>query len=483
MLQKLGAVCLGVGSLLITLLLSMPEPAQADVILHAFDWSYATVAQRAVEIAEAGYGAVLVTPPLKSPITGECRWYQRYQPQDFRVISNCDGDKESFVTMVDALAEVGVFTYADVVVNHMANERNASTTFPGQSTLADYANDPGYWEQQRLYGDLGDGLFGSRDFHEPNCISDYDNRREVIRGRICGGGNDPGLPDLRDTVPGENWVLDQRRQYVQALYDLGVRGFRLDAAKHMPNGAIRYFIPDEIANSAQIFAEIITTGGVGDNEYNLFLEPYLRELSANFEAYDFPLLNAIKQAFSFGNPLSDIAQPYGTGNALENQRAVTVVITHDIPYNNGFRYLIMDPIDEDLAYAYIMGRDGGTPMVFDDGTTAEPPFGQTDNGRWQNVWNRDRITRMISFHNQMIGTTMEVLHADECSLLWRREEEGIVAINKCGESQNITVNTEFKFKWYHPYQDILSTNPPIEIDGSSFTFQVPGRSAQMWTAM
>lgn len=482
MLRKLGAFCLGVTSLLLTLLLSTPPPASADVILHAFDWSYATVAERAPDIAAAGYGAVLVTPPLKSPITRRCRWYQRYQPQDFRVISNCDGDKESFVAMIDALTEVGVLTYADVVVNHMANERNASTTFPGASALAEYGDDPDYWEQQRLYGDLDEGLFSPQDFHAPNCIRNYGNRLEVIKGRICGGGNDPGLPDLRDTVPDDNWVLNQRRQYVQALYELGVRGFRLDAAKHMPNGAIRYFIPDDIAKRTQIFAEIITTGGVGDNEYNLFLEPYLRELPAEFDAYDFPLLNAIKQAFSLGQPLSDIAQPYETGNALESQRAVTVVTTHDIPYNDGFRYLIMDPTDEDLAYAYIMGRAGGTPMVFDDGTTAEPPFGQIDNGRWQDVWTCDRIRRMIRFHNQMKGNSMEVLHADQCSLLWRRGEDGIVAINKCGEPHNITVDTQFKFKWFHPYQDVLSSDSPIEISGPEHTFQVPGRSAQMWIA-
>ncbi|MEO0491762.1 MAG: hypothetical protein AAFZ49_19745, partial [Cyanobacteria bacterium J06659_2] len=74
MLRKLGAFCLGVTSLLLTLLLSMTDPASADVILHAFDWSYATVAERAPDIAAAGYGAVLVTPPLKSPITRRCRW-------------------------------------------------------------------------------------------------------------------------------------------------------------------------------------------------------------------------------------------------------------------------------------------------------------------------------------------------------------------------------------------------------------------------
>ncbi|MDV3353821.1 alpha-amylase family protein [Leptothoe sp. LEGE 181152] len=483
MFRKLATFCLTAVTVAVTVLLSANQPAQANVILHAFDWSYATVTERAPAIAAAGYGAVLVTPPLKSPITQECRWYQRYQPQDFRVISNCDGDKESFVAMINALSKVGVLTYADVVVNHMANERNGSTTFPGMDVLDEYAEDPDYWERQRLYGDLDGGLFNSQDFHAPKCIRNYGNRDEVVKGRICGAGDDPGLPDLRDTVSGDNWVLEQRKHYVQTLYDLGVRGFRVDAAKHMPNAAIRYFIPDEIANNTQIFAEIITTGGVGDHEYNLFLEPYLRELPASFAAYDFPLLNAIKQAFSVGRPLSEIAQPYDTGNALENSRAVTVVTTHDIPYNDPFRYLILDPVDEDLAYAYIMGRDGGTPMVFDDGTTAAPPFGQTDGGRWQGVWNRDRMVRMITFHNRMQGISMEVLHADDCTLLWRREEEGIVAINKCEEPRKITVDTQFKFKWFHPYQDSLTEDPPIEITESSFTFEVPARRARMWFAI
>src|SRR5690606_6244891 len=41
-------------------------PARAEVALHAFNWPYATVEARAAEIAERGYRAVLVAPPLRS---------------------------------------------------------------------------------------------------------------------------------------------------------------------------------------------------------------------------------------------------------------------------------------------------------------------------------------------------------------------------------------------------------------------------------
>lgn len=472
--------------------------ARADVILHAFDWSYADIARQADAIAAAGYKAVLMTAPLKSSRTGDCAWWQRYQPQDWRVIDNCDGNKQSFKAAIDALGVKGVRAYADVVLNHMENERNGATSFPGDSILAQYRNNKAYWKKQILYGDadrngvldngilpdrgLAAGLFGSQDFHSPACILNYNNKDSVIRDRICGAPPDQGLPDLQDADPGRDWVNSQRRQYIQALYDLGVRGFRIDAAKHMPNQAIRSFIPEAVVNNSHVFAEIITSGGTTSSDYQLFLESYLRELPAQFGAYDFPLLNALRQAFSFGRPLSDVAFPYATGNALANNRAVTVVVTHDIPYNDGFRYLIFDQnasssVDEDLACAYILGRDGGTPLVFDDRSS-----GRVNNGRWRNVWNSDRMKRMIAFHNRMQGKPMEMLAADACILLWRRQEDGIVGINKCAEDRSVTVDTRFRFKWNHPYRDSLTGSLMPEIRGPSHGFLLPARSARLWVA-
>ncbi|MBE9030437.1 alpha-amylase family protein [filamentous cyanobacterium LEGE 11480] len=493
-MQKLKLlICATITFIFVTIssYMAFPMPsARADVILHAFDWSYQDIADNAEGISAAGYKAVLVTPPLKSQ-KSSCEWFQRYQPQDFRVVDNCDGNKESFINAIEALDREGVQTYADVVVNHMANERDGATTFPGSDTLQEYDDYNNYWKNQILYGDTdgngildngflpddgkSDGLFDSNDFHDAKCISDYNNRDAVIFDRLCKGENDRGLPDLKDSEPGKNWVNDQRKQYIQALYNLGVRGFRIDAAKHMPLGAIEYFVPDQVAKNSQMFAEIITSGGTTDLEYQLFLKPYLSQLPEEFGAYDFPLLKAIKNAFAFGKPLSDVANPYATGNALENTRAVTVVVTHDIPYNDIFRNNIFDPKDEDLAYAYIMGRDGGTPLVFDDGSA-----GQSDGGRWVGVWKKDMMKRMIDFHNHMQGKPMEVLAADECALLWRRDEDGIVGINKCVDERSLTVDTSFKLKWNYPYTDILTGNLLPEIQGPSYTFKLPARSASMW---
>ncbi len=82
------------------------QSAGANVILHAFDWKYADIARRAKEIHELGYGSVLVSPAMKS--ANDARWWQRYQPQDYRVIDNALGDTQDFIHMVRELDRFGV---------------------------------------------------------------------------------------------------------------------------------------------------------------------------------------------------------------------------------------------------------------------------------------------------------------------------------------------------------------------------------------
>ena len=134
----------------LTLLLTTAS-AQADVILHAFNWPYATVEARAKQIADAGYRKVLVAPAYRSEGSA---WWARYQPQDIRLIDNPLGDTTAFARMVQALANNGVETYADVVFNHMANEAatRSDLNYPGSAVLAQYAANPGRYDALRLFG-------------------------------------------------------------------------------------------------------------------------------------------------------------------------------------------------------------------------------------------------------------------------------------------------------------------------------------------
>ncbi|HEY5973601.1 MAG TPA: alpha-amylase family glycosyl hydrolase, partial [Geobacteraceae bacterium] len=111
-----------------------------DVILHAFNWPYAAVADQARTIADLGYGAVLLPPPLYSDPAGP-DWWQRYQPRDYRIIRSHLGGKAQLCRVIDTLHDLGVRVYIDVVFNHMANEKGQRADpyhFPGENELARY---------------------------------------------------------------------------------------------------------------------------------------------------------------------------------------------------------------------------------------------------------------------------------------------------------------------------------------------------------
>ncbi|MGY0216403.1 alpha-amylase family protein [Endozoicomonadaceae bacterium StTr2] len=445
-------------------------PATANTILHAFNWTYPDISSKAAEIAQLGYKTVLVSPPLKS--TGD-QWWARYQPQDYRVIENPLGNTHDFRNMVTALGKHNVAVYADVVLNHMANEaaERSDLNYPGKKILDQYASNWNRYNELKLFGDLSKNLFSAADFHPSRCIRNYSSVFEVENWRLCGAMPDTGLPDLTDN----SWVIEQQQHYLQALKDMGIRGFRVDAAKHMSLNHIKRVIAGDIGQGMHVFGEIITSGGAGNAEYTNFLKPFLER--SDFGAYDFPLFNSIRNAFDYGGSLKTLVDPLAYGQALQPARAITFVTTHDIPNNQGFRYLIMDPADEQLGYAYILGRDGGVPLVYSD-------HNESGDKRWVDAWKAAPLTAMISFHNAVQGQPMKIIGSGDCFLLFSRghsDAAGVVGINKCRNAQEYWVNThEHKFFWNQPYVDVLNPADKFEVKSQWHRLYIPPRTAKMW---
>ncbi len=442
------------------------QVAQADVILHAFNWKYSDVTARADAIKNAGYKMVLVAPAYKS--AGPA-WWARYQPQDTRLIHHPLGDTASFKSMVTALKNRGVRVYADVLLNHMANEAGirSDLNYPGSAVLSTYAGNTTYYNGLKLFGDLRYNYLSNFDFGPKICITDYNDVYQVQNYRLCGGSGDAGLPDML----GSDYVTTQQQNYLNALRTIGVTGFRIDAAKHMSNAQINKILTPAIKSGVHVFGEVITGGGAGNLDYDRFLKPYLD--GTDHGAYDFPLHNSMRGAFGFGGSMSQLIDPGAYGQALAGSRAVTFTVTHDIPNNSGFRYLIMDGTDETLAYAYIMGRNGGVPMVYSDNN-------ESGDNRWVNAYNRADLKNMIRFHNAVQGSDQAVLSSSNCHILFRRGNQGIVGINKCGNTVSTNINMNNSVLWWNvDYKGVLSTDT-VRITNGSYTFNLPARSARMW---
>lgn len=155
--------------------------------------------------------------------------------------------------------------------------------------------------------------------------------------------------------------------------------------------------------------------------------------------------------------------------ALPGSRAVTFAITHDIPTNDGFRYQILNPTDEKLAYAYLLGRDGGSPLVYSD-------HGETqakDGLRWQDYYLRSDIKGMIRFHNAVQGQPMQLVGSGDCFVLFKRGKQGLVGINKCDYEQEYWLDTaKFEMNWYRNYRDVLDQSAVVNVQshGSGLPF-------------
>ena len=191
---------------------------------------------------------------------------------------------------------------------------------------------------------------------------------------------------------------------INALAEMGFDGFRIDAIKHLTERMIDNFADqDEIAGK-YLFGEVLTGS---DRDEAIFIDPFLKETWIS--AYDFPLFQTIREAFRFGGSLRRLARPETEGNALPWHRSVTFVVNHDVPYNEGFRSWLLDRQDEHLAYAYILGKDGGVPLIFSDHNESARQHPE-DTDRGTNILKRPDILKMIEFHNAVHGQSMTILY-------------------------------------------------------------------------
>jgi alpha-amylase len=435
-----------------------------DVTLHAFNWRYTDIIDHLDAIQQAGYGAVLLPPVLYSDPKGD-QWWQRYQPKDYRVLLSYLGGKRDLERLLTAAHKIGIKIYADLVLNHMANEsRPDRLNFPGEAELKLYKEKPDYFEENRLYGDLSKGLFSPWDFNQAGEIEggEWSDRGAVQYQNLS------GLPDLKDS----DWVLKQQLLMVKALMEMGFDGFRIDAIKHLTERMVDSLADDPTARSKFWFGEVLTGS---DRDEDVFLDPFLRETW--IAAYDFPLFQTIREAFGFGGSLRALAAPENQGNALPWNRSVTFVVNHDIPHNDGFRFWLLDNQDEHLAYAYILGRDGGVPLIYSDNNESKHA---SDKNRWLDLYKRPDLVSMIQFHNAVHGQPMKVLYETDTVLVFRRGEKGIVAINKSGAMQSAVFST-WGLKNPGRYRDLLHPYT-MDLSGNKFSLLVPPRTAQMWLA-
>ena len=158
-----------------------------------------------------GFTAVQVSPPSEHAVLTGFPWWQRYQTVGYGLEQSRSGTRAEFASMVAECATAGVDVYVDAIINHMTGQTSGTGSHGTTFQKYEYP-----------------GLYTASDFHHPTCtIADSDYQTNAANVQNC------ELVGLADLNTGDASVRSKIVGYLVDLVGLGVRGFRIDAAKHM----------------------------------------------------------------------------------------------------------------------------------------------------------------------------------------------------------------------------------------------------------
>ena len=394
-----------------------PLAATEGPIVQMFGWPWDSLAEECrSSLGPSGYAAIQVSPPTEHVQLADegYPWYEDYQPVSYELRSR-RGNAEQFGNMVSACNAAGVKVYVDVVLNNMSGSGSRGSG-PGSGgteyTKYDYP-----------------GTYVDSDFHDcRRDIADYTDKWEVRNCELVG---------LADLKTGSTKVRDTQTAYLNRLVDMGVSGFRVDAAKHMapqdiaavvdglhktPSGATPY-----------VYQEVIADATTSASEY-----------TGHGDATTFAYTDRVAGAFADGSIAGLRNLPDEL--SLKSEQAVVFVANHDterssptLTYKDGAAY--------DLANAFAMAFPYGTARVqsgFDFGSDADAgppsdsngftkPAGCGDGSVWVCTHRHQLVAGMAGFSSAVSGTGVTDWWDNGSNLIaFGRGDAGFVAFNSGG---------------------------------------------------
>ncbi|KAI4459936.1 alpha-amylase [Holotrichia oblita] len=182
-----------------------------NTIVHLFEWKWNDIAEECERFLQyKGYGGVQVSPVSEHIIMANRPWWERYQPISY-LLTTRSGNEAEFSDMVRRCNNVGVRIYVDVVMNQMTFRMGTVWGTGGSVAYTDIQYYPAV-------------PYNSSHFN-PDCgISDPTNPSDT---RDC------ALFQINDLNQRLDHVRGKLVDFMNHLIDLGVAGFRIDAANQM----------------------------------------------------------------------------------------------------------------------------------------------------------------------------------------------------------------------------------------------------------
>lgn len=425
---------------------SGPPPAvtrQRVAGVQLFMWSWDAIAAECTSnLGPNNYAFVLTSPPQEH-ITGE-QWWTAYQPVSYRIESRL-GTRAQFKAMVDVCHAVGVKVIADAVINHMSGIDGGVGWAGSSFTHYDYP-----------------GIYTRDDFH--TCATsdgDIHNYQDATEVQSC------ELVNLADLKTETERVRATVVAYLTDLRSLGVDGFRIDAAKHMPAADVEAIVK-ALPGDPIIISEVIRGAGepIQPEQYlgagGVFAFGVAKELSG----------------MAKGSSLRRLAEL--TDGTVPSAKAYPFVTNHDTERNSQtLNYKAGNQFE--LATVMLLAQPYGTPMLYsgyafdgrDDGpkqdasgaippascAQATGPSVQFAAGDWVCEHRWATTVGMLDWRSVVGSSAVENLWSDSDAVAFDRGALGFVAISTAKEAKTIEAQTNLPDG---TYCDALTSPGPTE---------------------
>jgi alpha-amylase len=319
-------------------------PSRDGVIVHLFEWTWPDIAAECESfLGPKGFGAVQVSPPSEHAVLAGNPWWERYQTVGYALDLSRSGTKAAFVDMVQRCARAGVAIYVDAVINHMTGQ--ASGVGSNATRFMKYAYP---------------GLYTASDFHTPTCtIMPADYASSAANVQSC------ELLGLADLDTGSPTVRAKIAEYLAGLVRLGVRGFRVDAAKHMSPVDLDVIVNQVNAVVAPVvpyyYLEVVDYGGEAVHKADYFSVGQSTHALVDVTEFkyggvgDYFLNRDGKKIAALGAPGE------ATWGLIPSDRAVVFIDNHDTQRDKALYYA--DGAPHELATAFMLAWPYGHPSV------------------------------------------------------------------------------------------------------------------------
>ncbi len=348
------------------------------VFVHLFEWKWTDIAKECESyLGPKGFSAVQVSPPNEHALVrlsnGNYPWWERYQPVSYSIDKSRSGTRVEFQDMITRCHSAGVDIYVDAVINHMTG--GGGTTL--QSGFFHGSNGSPYTKYNYP------GTYTEQDFH--TCHSDINNYNDAGNVENC------ELSGLADLNTGSDHVRTTIANYMIGLANMGVRGFRIDAVKHISPADLAAIV-DKVNAAVEpdpyYFQEVLDNGGEAVHASDYFGISNGQADVTEFKYQDKLSKKFLNAAFPGGHEVLAELRTFGESwSLMPSDKAIVFTSNHDterghggggafISYQNGRL--------EDLASVFMLAWPYGYPSImssyaFDASTTAGTDAGPPED--------------------------------------------------------------------------------------------------------